>query len=614
MVSVIIPDIPTSGGLVHASIDLSLHDSAIFVDRIKDLVTKLAEHRKKTNSSRLQNEGGSKESVYKQSSSSTSAELRQGDCSSMPKPVAPISKLNAPTAVATTHVALQNVPGTLPILPTAANTHPPAAAATAMPAAVRPLFPLPQHGSKPMTPPPDTFSQPAVQVPPSPPLPPPQVLISSFPPPPPPPKLPPTTLTHSIPQTTAMPVPVPATSQQLPAGSIPPRPAAVWRWVYQSDPMEHNSDPVHSMAYTAQIDGLPQGDGHGGWLISSSRNMLNLWECNMGGGPSLPSVIMMHSQQTDFLSSSLTIESGLQMLLAASAETVVRPGVNPTECVSLHCLSAERGILAYKYRMVLPDHFALKPGQPPQQQKQLTRRLTKVVSLHSLGRNLRGCLACAYGPRVLVYETHEGLTASANINRPRHDWVASGSSGANITALHAAGISGLLFSGGADGTVAIWNIRDRTNFTTPSLALRQQSSQPKATTAAAAVITSIQQLSEHRLAVAGGGGSGVALWDLRSPSAPLQHIVPDNTPVLNMKTSPEGNSVAIVTGKGLYSAELREGGVGALSLIADAAPPPQRPGVQQQVPKPPLDVEWNWNTGELYACGLGGVINVYRRR
>jgi hypothetical protein len=56
---------------------------------------------------------------------------------------------------------------------------------------------------------------------------------------------------------------------------------------------------------------------------------------------------------------------------------VLKPGVNP-ECVSLHCLSAERGILAYKYRMVLPDPLSLKPGQPPQQQKQLTRRLTKV--------------------------------------------------------------------------------------------------------------------------------------------------------------------------------------------------------------------------------------------
>jgi hypothetical protein len=86
--------------------------------------------------------------------------------------------------------------------------------------------------------------------------------------------------------------------------------------------------------------------------------------------------------------------------------------------------------------------------------------------------------------------------------------------------------------------------------------------------------------------------------------------------VLNMKTSPDGGSVAIVTGKGLYSADLREGGAGALSLIANAAPPPQRPGTQrqQQVPRPPLDVEWNWNTGELYASGLGGVINVYRRR
>ena len=47
---------------------------------------------------------------------------------------------------------------------------------------------------------------------------------------------------------------------------------------------------------------------------------------------------MMHSQHTDFLSSSLSIEPALQLMFAASTEA--RGGV---ECVSVHSLSAERG-------------------------------------------------------------------------------------------------------------------------------------------------------------------------------------------------------------------------------------------------------------------------------
>jgi hypothetical protein len=54
---VMIPDIPAGGGLVNATLDLSPSNSVIFVNRIKDLVTKLVEHRQKTLSSQTQIEG-----------------------------------------------------------------------------------------------------------------------------------------------------------------------------------------------------------------------------------------------------------------------------------------------------------------------------------------------------------------------------------------------------------------------------------------------------------------------------------------------------------------------------------------------------------------------------
>ena len=42
----------------------------------------------------------------------------------------------------------------------------------------------------------------------------------------------------------------------------------------------------------------------------------------------------------------------------------------------------------------------------------------------------------------------------------------------------------------------------------------------------------------------------MALWDLRSPSTPLQSIIPDNSPVLNMKADPDATCLAVVTGVG----------------------------------------------------------------
>lgn len=48
---------------------------------------------------------------------------------------------------------------------------------------------------------------------------------------------------------------------------------------------------------------------------------------------------------------------------------------------------------------------------------------------------------------------------------------------------------------------------------------------------------------------------------------------------------------------------------GAVTLIAEAGG-----GNGGVATRAPLDVEWNWNTGELYAAGHGGVLSVYKQR
>jgi hypothetical protein len=59
----------------------------------------------------------------------------------------------------------------------------------------------------------------------------------------------------------------------------------------------------------------------------------------------------MHSQETDFVSTSLVIEAELSCMFAGGADTKAPAGQMP-DTVSVHSLSAEKGMLAYKYRMV----------------------------------------------------------------------------------------------------------------------------------------------------------------------------------------------------------------------------------------------------------------------
>ena len=49
----------------------------------------------------------------------------------------------------------------------------------------------------------------------------------------------------------------------------------------------------------------------------------------------------------------------------------------------------------------------------------------------------------------------------------------------------------------------------------------------------------------------------IHVWDLRSPSTPLQSILPD-LPVLNMKANPDASCLAAVTGMNNAIGQLRE--------------------------------------------------------
>jgi len=68
--------------------------------------------------------------------------------------------------------------------------------------------------------------------------------------------------------------------------------------------MDHDMNDVGAVAYAPMLRELPGGDGHAGWLLSSSKNMLNLWECTSGSGA--PALQVRHPQIHQRLAYSIT--------------------------------------------------------------------------------------------------------------------------------------------------------------------------------------------------------------------------------------------------------------------------------------------------------------------
>lgn len=54
--------------------------------------------------------------------------------------------------------------------------------------------------------------------------------------------------------------------------------------LWSTEAEDHEREPVVALAHAEKLEGLPGGAGHAGWLVSSSRGCLNLWECYPGSG------------------------------------------------------------------------------------------------------------------------------------------------------------------------------------------------------------------------------------------------------------------------------------------------------------------------------------------
>lgn len=333
------------------------------------------------------------------------------------------------------------------------------------------------------------------------------------------------------------------------------------------------------MAYVPQIAGLPGGDGHAGWLISSSRGLLNLWEASPSGGRGgEPALMCMHSQGTDYTSVCLDTERSSRMLLSASVD---RSG---GEWLTAHSLEVD-SLLAPKGRCPMPHN----PGSRIQGQNCLA-----VASLHSFGGPLTETCVASYGGALVVWPVGTASKpAASNTSKPGDQapkalWKAHD---ALITALHRSSFGLMLFSGDAAGNVHMYSMREKP-------------AQPNAQFAQGGRITGIHQINDSQLLTTAGDGR-LMVWDVRNPGAgPLKFAVPDGSPIVRMALSPFADAVAVATTGGIYSVDLLEPACSATPIV-------------KEIKSPVTALTYNAATSEIVTAGGGGppgTICVFKQR
>jgi len=343
-----------------------------------------------------------------------------------------------------------------------------------------------------------------------------------------------------------------------------PAPALQWRPCWRTSAEEHNHRSVQSAWYAAELQGLPGGDGHAGWLVSGSEGLLNLWECSASGGrDGEPSLQLMHSQVVDHQPTSMDADHKTQLLLSASGGAQCR--------VSLHALNPEAGFLAPRRVVALNNHMHAGASASP-----------RVASLSSGGSHLSSHFAASLGAYLHIYD----IGASAS-HSPLVAWKADN---ADVTVLHKSHHAAALFSGSAKGTIHLWD-------------LHQKPSKPVTTWTLPRKVTSLEMVTEHLLLSSSEDGQ-LVMWDVRkggTPRKPVSRFQLNNgSPVRKCCVSPLRDSVAVVTPKELL----------CVQLVSSSSFKPVASIVSgQQVF---VDVLWNTATGEIVATGDDGSVSVFR--
>ena len=378
---------------------------------------------------------------------------------------------------------------------------------------------------------------------------------------------------------------------------------------------------MSALAWRQCVEGLSGGgDAHAGWLFSAARRVLNLWECEPGGGVGGEAALsLMHSQATSIRATSMDVDADSGTLLAAAADA--RGGADAA-AVCLHTLR--------------PTDFmfmlgALKMPKPLGGGKAHTQGAPLIaVSLSPCGGPLAGCVALAFGKDVSVaaLPRASGLgvsaPAAAAAQKAHYRAMPQGCS-VHVSALAPWPQAPLIITLGSDSSLSVWDMRIRPTGAAVSPAASVTKAGAGAVVSVAAVATTMV------LSLTAKGHA--ALWDLRKASGPTQEglmsmslaassqlTMPASARAFAGCVAPEtGDALGVMCvgedgqGSSLHCALVSPvvgGGLGAwcsLALPATSAAPAREAGHAAGSP-----LCFGRCGGTLYAGGADGVINVYR--
>lgn len=325
---------------------------------------------------------------------------------------------------------------------------------------------------------------------------------------------------------------------------------------------------VQSMAYCAEIPGLPVLEEGSGWLVSTSPKLLNLWGTNRRGGVGdEPCLQLLHSQEVAYNSIDLAAAPSLSTMFIAMVDD---SGAH--SCVSMHSLSPE-AMLAPKGQYAIPHTESSSTLR--------TAFSHRVVSLYNLGKPLEMGFAVAYGKRIAIWGRSN---PDKQKEPPLADFVAHGQS---VSALCLSTSKPVLFSGSSGGEVALWSLQGP-----PSKPLQIIKHHKK-------LISGVEQVEQHMIVTSSLEGNAT-VWDLRLTERPLKVIVPDGSGIHKASVSPIGDCVMLGTAQNMYTMNL-------VDLNAEVLPVLKKP-----TKDPYSNIVWNRQTLEVYATSSDGAISTFR--